>query len=134
MKKIVFTAIGLVVVWVALSILMMWPPICRYDGESANACMNDLRWIDGAKQQYILDTGKTNGPLDAVPFEKEYLSGKPPVCPSGGTYTYGDLDQDPVCSLATNPAPPAVKGRQGLFGWYWKVWPSPGPDSHKLPK
>jgi len=129
--------IGLVVLWAALSIVFMWPPICRYEGPSGEACLNRLRQIDGAKQQYMLETGRTNGAVDAAQIQR-YLgrvdTAKLMICPCGGTITFGDLENLPACSLATSPAPPAVRIRHGLFGWSWKVWPSPGPASHKLPK
>ena len=120
--------------WIGISYAMMWPPLCSYAGESGEACLNRLRQIDGAKQQWALEAGRTNGPVSAAELQKLCFNGHAPVCPSGGTYFYGNLEEDPVCSLATNAAPPAMRERVGVLGWRWKVWPSPGPGSHKLPK
>ncbi|HYG36230.1 MAG TPA: hypothetical protein VEC99_15670 [Clostridia bacterium] len=133
MNKLVIGGICLVVLALGASYIMMWPPLCFYAGESGESCINKLRQIHGAKQQLALDSGRTNGPVNTSELVKLYFEGRPLVCPSGGTYTYGNLDEEPVCSLATNAAPPAVKARVGLLGWRWKVWPSPGPGAHKLP-
>jgi hypothetical protein len=130
--KMLPVMIALVACWVALSIAFMWPPICQYQGESGNACINNLRQIDGAIQQYMLETGITNGLIKTADLAHYLGRGEMLHCPCGGIYTYGNLDQVPTCSLATNPPPPAVKRRVGVFGWYWEVWPSPGQASHRL--
>ena len=133
MAKVVVAAVLLLVLWVGVSIAMMWPPICHYAGESANACINNLRQIDGAKEQWAMEFKQTNGPVNPAQLDKLYLR-QPPKCPSGGTYYYGNIGQSPVCSLSTNAAPPAVRERRGPFFWRWKIWPSSGPSSHKLPE
>lgn len=128
-----------VVIWIALSVAMMWPPVCRYGGKDAIRgvqgvyCINNLRQIAGAKQQSALETGRSNGPIDASQFDHMYFHDQPPKCPSGGAYFYGDIGQLPVCSLSTNAAPAPVKERLGPFFWQWKIRPSPGPAAHKLP-
>ena len=133
-------ALLVVVIWVALSVAMMWPPVVRYGGKEAIRgvqgvyCINNLRQIDAAKQQFALETGRTNGPIDTAQLHSLYFHhGEPPRCPSGGTYFYGDIGQVPLCSLSTNAAPAPVKERLGLFFWQWKIRPSPGPAAHKLP-
>jgi flagellar basal body-associated protein FliL len=65
-----------------------------------DACMNNLREIDTAKNQWALELGKT--PAD-VPTQQDllpYLSGGIfPICPSGGTYTIGAVGIPPSCSV-----------------------------------
>lgn len=71
----------------------------------ANACINQLRIIDSAKQQWALENNK---PANAVPTEAEiaaYLKGKMPVCPGGGKYTLGEVDVVPTCSLPGHALP-----------------------------
>jgi prepilin-type N-terminal cleavage/methylation domain-containing protein len=79
----------------------------------ANACINNLRLIDGAKQQWALENKKssTDSPSDAQ--LQQYLgrgAGQLPVCPIGtdydNSYTTGDVQTAPVCKLGTaqNPA------------------------------
>src|SRR5688572_13755059 len=115
MRRLLIVLLSLVAGWVILSILMMWPPVCRYIGESGYACLGNLRRIDGAKAQYSSETGRTNGPVDPAAVAA-YL--KPGFrCPSGGTYRFGEIGEDPTCSLADGPVPPPQKERVLLIGW-----------------
>ena|SRR2546428_1464773 len=75
-----------------------------------NACINNLRQIDGAKQQWALET-KQNG--NAIPVATDidpYLgrngSTTNIVCPAGGanatfagSYTIGNVATAPVCQI-----------------------------------
>jgi hypothetical protein len=140
MPKFLIAAILLVVLWIVISIVMMWPPICHYGGEDAIRgfhavyCVNNLRQIEMAKHQLAVETGRSNGPIDAAQLERVYFDGKLQRCPSGGIYFFGDIGQGPVCSLSTNVAPPPVKERLGLVSWQWKMRPTLGPAEHKLPE
>jgi len=71
-----------------------------------NACINNLRQIDGAKQEWALEKGKTGGDVptiaDLTPYFKD---GKFPVCPSGGTYTIGAVSNPPTCSISGHVLP-----------------------------
>jgi len=66
-----------------------------------NACINNLRQMDGAKQQWALEHRKT---VNDIPSEKEvaaYLrGGVVPKCPGGGNYTLGAAGVAPTCSIA----------------------------------
>ena len=92
--------------WFGLSIAFMWPPICRYGGRSASACLNHLRQIDGAKQLWALETHQKNGAVVTTNELYPYLLRDAFHCPCGGIYTLGAIGENPVCSLATNAAPP----------------------------
>jgi chromosome segregation ATPase len=63
-------------------------------------CINNLRLLDGAKQQWALEHNKT---ADAVPTAQDvapYLAGnRLPVCPAGGAYTLNAMNQLPTCSV-----------------------------------
>ena len=67
---------------------------------NANACINNLRLIDQAKQQWALDKGKdaTDVPSaqDLVPY---FRDGTLPACPDGGTYTLNAVSVLPTCSI-----------------------------------
>ena len=69
-----------------------------------NACINNLRQIDAAKQQWALENGKkaTDTPTkaDLLPFLRSW-----PVCPQGGTYTIGPVSEQPTCSIPGHSLP-----------------------------
>jgi hypothetical protein len=69
-----------------------------------NACINNLRQIDGAKQQWALDNKK---PQDAVPTTEElnaYLKASL-HCPAGGVYSYNAIGEKPTCSITNHRLP-----------------------------
>ena len=68
-----------------------------------NACINNLRQIDAAKEQWALENGAVNG--DAAPGYVNYINGGAPTCPASGNYTVGVVGVDPVCSLANHVLP-----------------------------
>jgi type II secretory pathway pseudopilin PulG len=64
-----------------------------------NACVNNLRQIDGAIQQWALEASK---PDDAVPTFadiKRYWGNPPFTCPAGGSYTLSAVNERPTCSV-----------------------------------
>jgi septal ring factor EnvC (AmiA/AmiB activator) len=71
-----------------------------------NVCINNLRQIDAAKQQWALENDKT---ADAIPPAQDllpYLSNMVfPVCPSGGTYTINAVGVPPTCSVSGHVLP-----------------------------
>jgi chromosome segregation ATPase len=73
---------------------------------SRKTCINNLRLIDDAKQQWAADYGK---PVDAVPTEKDLLpyfkDGALPQCPDGGVYSLNRVDEVPTCSIAGHTLP-----------------------------
>lgn len=76
-------------------------PASPVDKETAqrNACINNLRQIDAAKNEFALEKGKANGAVVAESDITPYIAGgKMPVCPSGGTYTIGKVGENPTCS------------------------------------
>jgi prepilin-type N-terminal cleavage/methylation domain-containing protein len=77
-----------------------------------NACINNLRQLDGAKQQWGLETkaGATTTPniTDVAPYLGRGTAGTQPTCPTDGaktfttSYTMGDLSTAPSCKKDTN--------------------------------
>ena len=65
-----------------------------------NACINNLRQIDGAKEQWALEKKKSSGSASVDTEINAYIKGPAPSCPSGGTYTYGAVDTSPTCSIS----------------------------------
>ncbi len=67
-----------------------------------NACVNNMRQIDGAKQQWALVNKKTTNDIPTWSDLAPYLSRNGtnlPVCPGGGVYTLGRLGEPPKCSV-----------------------------------
>jgi len=76
----------------------------------ANACINNLRQIDAAANQFALEKGQTTGsPItltsDLTPYIKLNSSNKIPPCPANGTYTETAVGVAPTCSLSTTVNP-----------------------------
>jgi len=71
-----------------------------------NTCINNLRQIDAAKNQWALEHGATTGTAVTEDDIKPYLAGgRMPVCPSGGTYTIGKVGENPTCSIPGHVLP-----------------------------
>ena len=76
----------------------------------ANACINNLRQIDGAAQQWALEKGQTTGtaisyPTDLTPYIKLNSASSVPPCPASGTYNITSVGAVPTCSLSTTVTP-----------------------------
>jgi hypothetical protein len=107
-SKIIYSAIIILVGFFAWAAI---PNFVRSGTSPANACINNLRIIDAAKQQWAIENGITNAQI--VVRENQITnywgrSGKMPHCPSLGIYTIGKLGDLPTCSLGTNVTPPHV--------------------------
>jgi hypothetical protein len=79
-------------------------------GWNANACINNLRQIDAAANQFALEHHLTNGdainfPNDLTPYIKLNKYGKIPPCPAGGIYSVKKVGDTPTCSLGTTVTP-----------------------------
>lgn len=71
-----------------------------------NACINNLRQIDGAKQQWALEKNKSGDDLPTVEDLLPYLKdGVFPTCPDGGTYSINDVDAVPTCTIQGHVLP-----------------------------
>jgi len=67
-----------------------------------NACINNLRQLDGAVQQYALEnklaSSATYAMDDLKPYVKLTSGSAIPACPAGGDYTAGaDVSTVPAC-------------------------------------
>lgn len=70
-----------------------------------NACINNLRQIDGAKEQWALENKKKSGDEIVEADVNGYIKGGAPTCPAGGTYTYGIVDAKPTCGVTDHVLP-----------------------------
>ncbi len=77
------------------------------EGQAAAACLNNLRQIDGAKQQWALENRKS---ADAIPSPQDlarYIKGGMlPAGPAGGVYTLNAVNANPTCSIPGHALPP----------------------------
>src|ERR1044072_9933284 len=65
-----------------------------------NACIANLKQIDGAKATWALEQKKvtTDTPADSDLFgATQYIRDKP-ACPGGGTYNLNDVGSKPTCT------------------------------------
>ncbi|MGA2240817.1 MAG: DUF4190 domain-containing protein [Verrucomicrobiota bacterium] len=71
-----------------------------------NACINNLRQIDAAKQQWALEKSKDQGAVPTVQDLTPYMrNGISPSCVAGGIYTIGAVSNTPVCSIPKHKLP-----------------------------
>ena len=75
-----------------------------------NACINNLRQIDGAIQQWALVNGKTDEDKptgeDLKPdFGYADTNRRPPCCPYGGRYILGKVKEGPRCTVRSHKLP-----------------------------
>jgi len=79
----------------------------------ANACINNMRQIDAAANQFALEKGKKTGdaityPGDLTPYIKLNSAGAIPPCPAGGNYACATVGATVTCSLGSGVTPAHV--------------------------
>ena len=71
--------------------------------ECKNACINNLRQIDGAKEQYALEHKISPGTVVTAAQVGEYIKGGVvPPCPGEGNYSIGAIGEPPTCNFLEN--------------------------------
>jgi len=100
--KPVFIVITLAVVALLLAIAV--PNFIRARTTKAtNPRVNNLRIIQGAKEQWAMEQHKTTNDTptlqDLQPYMGHGVEGEIPVCPEGGTYTAGRVGEPAKCSI-----------------------------------
>ena len=81
------------------------------DEEERNACINHLRQIDGAMQQFALENKLSAADYVTAEQIRPYLKEPDRVlhCPSGGRYSFGSLTNAPLCSIPGHVIPNAAE-------------------------
>lgn len=70
------------------------------------ACINNLRQIDGAKQQWALENQKPASALVTPENLLPYFHNKiMPTCPGGGVYTLNPVSLPPLCNIPGHVLP-----------------------------
>jgi hypothetical protein len=94
-------ALGLVgLVLIAVSVPNLFWPRTR---AAKPACVANLKQLDGAKEQWALETRHTNGfrltKQDIQGVLSNLKNSAMPICPRGGTYVVGPIGASPRCSI-----------------------------------
>jgi len=110
MSKIIAFVVAVVVLVLAVALV---PAFIRARNTSAsNACVNHLRQIAGAKEQWAVENRKTTNDIPSWADIKPFLShAEVPQCPDGGTYIVGRVGELPRCSLG----PALVGGKSHML-------------------
>lgn len=93
---------GILVGSIVLLVIAIAIPSCvkARDTAQRNACINNMRMLDSAKEQAAMVHNYRDGATVQESEVSEYLqkgfSGL--VCPEGGRYTINPVGQDPACS------------------------------------
>jgi prepilin-type N-terminal cleavage/methylation domain-containing protein len=74
------------------------------NSSQVNACIANLKQMDGAKASWALENKKTTSdtPSDTDLFGSTCYIKDKPACPGGGTYTITAVDAKNTCSLSTS--------------------------------
>ena len=80
------------------------------DNSQQKACINNLRQMDGAAQQWALENKKQSSDPYTLSALKPYMKldsvGNLPPCPAGGIYTAGTtVSNSPTCSITGHVLP-----------------------------
>lgn len=68
---------------------------------SGNACIANLKQMDGAAQQWALENKKTDSDLvDAFAAAQYLKGGQLPTCPANGKYQFTTVSNPPTCTRA----------------------------------
>jgi hypothetical protein len=72
-------------------------------------CISQLRQIDGAKQQWLIENRNTTDVTTTAKDLEPYIRYGLPRCPAGGSYAIGAGTQEPTCSVAGHSLPPSAR-------------------------
>ena len=74
-----------------------------------NACINNLRQLDGGIQQWALENKKAASAAvtlaDVQPYIKLTSANALPACPAGGTYAVTAANAAPTCTVSGHALP-----------------------------
>lgn len=98
--------ISIVVLIIGLMASIAFPALghARYRSQRGT-CINNLRQIEAAKDQWSLETNTGEGAEVAVADLSPYFRGSFPQCPAGGVYGLGVIGVPVSCSISSHVLP-----------------------------
>ena len=107
-----------IAIWLSLSYVFMWKPVCWPVGAAYNACINHLRVVESGKEQWALENAGASGDPVTDQDLEPYIRGEHFTCPnSEKSYTINPIGVNATCPNIGAPEPWIKKKRVGLFRW-----------------
>ena len=103
-----FTLVEIMIVMLVLGILAVIAVPAFVNARSRSTektCMSNLREIEEAKEQWAMENHE---PATATPVQGDLFPAfvhNWPTCPMAGTYTIGDMNTRPTCTIAGHLLP-----------------------------
>src|SRR4051812_25697476 len=104
-----FTLVEIMIVVLIIGILLAIAVpnfIKARETSRAKSCIANLKQIDAAKEQWAMDTRAAATATPPALTDASFVGStgyikNSPSCPSGGTYTVGNVGTNPTCSVGT---------------------------------
>lgn len=101
-RKIIYLVVGII----CAIVFFVYKMLPSYDSRllsSGGACINNLRLLDSAKEQWAMENQKSKEAIPTWEDMKVYVgrgtNGILPTCPDNGVYTLGPVNQHTTCSI-----------------------------------